>query len=133
MLQNRLTLDLLPGAFAVALLPPDSPVPAWAERAGFLSVTHTPAELSIVCNDSAVPPDVQAQRGLRCLRVLGPLDFSLVGVLASLADPLTQAGISIFALSTYQTDYLFIPGQSINSAIAALSAAGHTVRPIGAA
>jgi hypothetical protein len=87
-----LRLIILPDTFAVCRLPADSTVPAWA-TGDFLSITRTADELSIVCLDAAVPEDVQCERGLRCLRVAGSLDFSLVGVLASLAVPLAEAGV----------------------------------------
>ncbi len=133
MSERRLTIDLLPGAFGVAHLPPDSQVPTWAEGADFVCVTNTPTELSIVCADAAIPSGVETQRGFRCFRVLGPLDFAEVGILASVTSALAQAGISIFAVSTFETDYLFVRGRDIEAAISALTAAGHVVRRIGAA
>ena len=133
MVRDSFTIDLLPGDFAIAFLEPGSPLPGWAKGPDFLSVTYTPAEVSIVCDDSSVPSHVKSQRGFRCLRVLGPLDFAEVGILASLADALAQADISIFALSTYETDYLFVPGRDLEAALSALSAAGHVVRRPGAA
>jgi hypothetical protein len=85
-------------------------------------------ELSIVCLVERVPEGVMAVRGWRGLRVAGPLDFALVGILAALAVPLAAAGVSIFAVSTYDTDYLFVREQDSETAIRALEAAGHTVR-----
>lgn len=125
---RALTLDLLPGAFAVARLAPDSEIPPWARGGAFVSVTRTGDELSLVCTEASVPPNLQAQRGLRCLRVLGPLDFSETGVLASLANPLAGAGISLFAVSTYETDYLFLTEVELEAALQALSEAGHSIR-----
>jgi hypothetical protein len=131
--KRSLTIDLLPATFAVALLPPGSSAPPWTKGAELISVTHTPTELSIVCEEARVPSSVQSQRGFRCLRVLGPLDFSEVGILASLASPLARTGISIFAISTYETDYLLVPEHNLEAAISALSSAGHAVRRVGAA
>jgi hypothetical protein len=125
--EHALTLELLPGTFGVAQLESETAVPAWAESGAFHSVTRTQAELSIVCMEAAIPITVKAQRGFRCLRVRGPLDFGLTGILASLAVPLAQAGISIFALSTYDTDYLLLLGHALEAAIAALTQAGHVV------
>jgi hypothetical protein len=125
---SGLILDLLPTTFAVALLDPGARIPVWAEGNDLVSVTRTQSELSVVCQESAVPPEVESQRGFRCLRVSGPLDFFECGILASLASPLADSGTSIFTLSTYRTDYLFIQGKDLASAIAALSAAGHTIR-----
>jgi len=126
--QHSLTLELLPGTFAVSRLEPGAPVPAWAESGAVVSITRTPAELSIVCLEAAVPSHVRSQRGFRCLRVAGPLDFAETGILESLAVPLARAGISIFALSTYDTDYLLLPGDNLEGALSALSEAGHTLR-----
>ena len=127
------TLELLPEAFAVAQLDCDSEVPEWAQAGALVSVTRTPAELSIVCAEACVRSKVRAQRGFRCLRVLGPLDFGETGVLESLASPLARAEISIFALSTYDTDYLLLPEAELDAGLSALSEAGHAVRRLGAA
>jgi uncharacterized protein len=131
--QRRLIIELLTESFAVAKLEPDAKVPAWAETGAIVSITRTPAELSIVCEETYVPSKVNAQRGFRCLRVLGPLDFAETGILASLATPLTRVGISLFALSTYDTDYLLLPGIDLEAALSALSEAGHVVRRLGTA
>ncbi len=86
-------------------------------------------ELSIVCAEESVPSQALAARGWRGLKVQGPLDFSLTGVLAALAAPLARESISIFALSTYQTDYVLVPGQHLARACQALTEAGHAVAP----
>ena len=113
---------------AVCRLPPDAPVPAWAAEPGPLgSVTRTPAELSIVAAAAGVPAGVRAERGWRALEVAGPLDFALTGVLAGLAGPLAAAGVSVFALATYDTDYVLVRAHQLNQALAALSAAGHEI------
>lgn len=125
-----LQLTVLPGCFGVCRLPADSPLPAWATRSTFWSLTRTAAELSIVCAQEVVPPEVRCERGWRCLQVLGPLDFALTGVLASLAGPLAQAGVSLFALSTYDTDYLLVRATDLNAACAVLSSAGHRFTPM---
>jgi hypothetical protein len=96
----------------------------------FLSITRTREELSIVCESSQVPAEIPAERGWRCMQVGGPLDFSLVGVLASLAEPLARAGIPIFAISTFDTDYILVRSTQIEAAIAALELAGHVVNEI---
>lgn len=124
----RLDLALLPGTFAVCRLDPAAPVPGWAGGPGELaSVTRTGAELSIVCPDARVPPAIRAERGWRCLRVAGPLDFSLVGVLAALAGALAGAGVSLFALSTFDTDHLLVREADLDRALRALEEAGHGV------
>jgi hypothetical protein len=110
-------------------LPPDEAPPLWAlGAAGFSSITRTADEWSVVCSETAVPPDVRAERGWRIFQVAGPLDFSLVGILASLVVPLAEAGVSIFALSTYETDFLMVRSRDHLAAIRALETAGHRVR-----
>jgi len=119
-------LIVLPEEFAVARLGPSDAIPAWAAQAIF-SATRTPDELSIVCAASHVPPQVRAERGWRCLRVAGTIDFAVTGVLASIAGPLAKAAVSIFAISTYDTDYVLVREHALPAAIAALTAAGHDV------
>jgi hypothetical protein len=131
--QRRLTLELLPERFAIARLEADSGVPAWVQSGPLVSVTRTAVELSIVCPEASVPQDVKAQRALRCLRVLGPLPFSEIGVLSSIAQPIARAGVSIFALSTYDTDYLLVAHTDLEAGVFALNEAGHVVRRLGAA
>lgn len=122
-----LTLTLAPERFAVCKLPPDAPIPPLPLHASLVSVTLTPEEVSLVLPEDAAPPHAAAERGWRALRVGGVLDFSLTGVLASLAAPLAQAGVSIFAVSTYDTDYLLMRELSLSVALDALRAAGHTI------
>lgn len=125
---SGLALEILPEAYAVCRLDPAEAVPAWAWSGHLASVTRTDAELSIVCAESAVPATVErAERGWRVLRVVGPLDFNAVGVMASLAAPLARAGISILALATFDTDFLLVREPDLGRAIAALQAAGHRV------
>jgi uncharacterized protein len=120
-----LTLSVLPETLAVCRLGPDAALPAWAGAGDFRAVTRTATELSIVCRDASVPAAVTANRGWRAIAVDGTLDFALTGVLAALASPLAAAGVSIFAISTYDTDYLLVKEETLAEAIAALSAAGH--------
>jgi hypothetical protein len=123
-------LDVLSGEFAIARLDASVNFPAWAQSespTAFLSITRTRDELSIVCESSQVPAEVAAERGWRCLKVAGPLDFSLVGVLASLAGPLARAGIPIFAISTFDTDYLLVNAAKLELAIGVLESADHVV------
>jgi NAD+ diphosphatase len=112
----------LPGRFAVARLPAGAEVPPWAASGGaFVSVTRTADELSITCPQDAVPPDVRAERDLAALRVEGPLDFGLTGILAGLSAPLADAGIPVFAVATYDTDYLLVPAGRATEALGLLS------------
>ncbi len=127
---RKLTLHLLPGRFAVCRLAPRNSLPDWVPRAGFCSVTRTKDELSIVCNEENVPADVRAERGWRCLKLQGPFAFSEVGVLASVTQPLAGAEVSLFAISTFETDYVLIKEADVDRATTSLSATGHLVVPV---
>ncbi len=125
---KTLTLAVVAGRFAVVRLPPEQAMPAWAWSGVLASATRTETELSIVCADEAVPGTVfTVERGWRALRVAGPLDFSLIGILARLTAPLAEAGASVFALSTFDTDYLLVRATDLERAVGALRAAGHHV------
>lgn len=114
----------MPETFGICRLPP-GPIPAWATEARYHFVGRTPDELSVVCPEAAIPASVRADMGWRCLKVRGPLDLSLTGVLASLAGPLSEAGLSLFALSTYDTDYLLV--KDVRQATQVLHRSGHRV------
>ncbi len=120
----RLSLIVWPYTLAICRLPPESPLPGWTAESRFLSITRSEDELSLVCEQALVPAGVQAEPGWRALKVAGPLDFSLIGVLASLLVPLAEAGVSVFALSTYDTDYLLVRETDLERAVTALREAG---------
>jgi hypothetical protein len=120
MQKHKLTLQISEARMAICRLPPDATLPGWIGENGFVSLTRTPDELSIVCIEEWVPSNVEAERNWRMLKVKGPLDFSLTGILASLISPLSDAGIAIFALSTYDTDYLLLKEGNLNRAISIL-------------
>ena len=107
-MSDHLTLTLLPCTLAICRLDPAAALPAWAAASRFYAVTRTDEELSVVCEQHLVPADVVCQRDWCCLKVTGPLDFALTGILARLTAPLADAGIPIFAISTYDTDYLLV-------------------------
>ncbi|CAM3232545.1 ACT domain-containing protein [Deinococcus saxicola] len=123
-----LTLSVLNGEYAVCQLPSGIPPPIWAFEGEFWSVTRAPGELSVVCAAANVPEGVKAQKGWAALRLHGPFEFTLTGILASLLNPLRDAGVGIFALSTFDTDYVLVPGARLGDAVSALRAVGHTVR-----
>jgi len=116
------------GLFAVCRLDATEAIPDWATLASFYSVTRTSDELSVVCSQARVPAEVRCEKGWRGLKVEGPLDFGLVGVLASIAARLAAAGVSIFALGTFDTDYILIKQEQYERATAALAAGGHTIK-----
>jgi hypothetical protein len=122
-------LSLLDEPLAVCRLPAGERVPSWALELhhAFLSLTRTQSELSVVCPEVAVPPDVTVEPGWRALTVDGPLDLSLTGVLASLAAPLAEAGVPLLVVGTYDTDHLLVKADDLDRALTALAAAGHDV------
>ena len=124
---SRLTLTLFPDILAVCRLDPDGPVPSWALGGPFTSITRTPAELSIVCRQKGVPDGVRCERGWRYLAVEGSLAFALTGILASLTGALAMAGVSVFAISTFDTDYLLVRETDAERAVELLSREGHRV------
>ncbi len=117
-------LTLFPVPLAVCRLASDAPIPAWP-RGAFVSITRTPDELSIVCDDEAVPEGVQAERGWRALTLEGPIPFDVTGVAASLAGALAAKGISLFLIATYDTDWVLVKEAVLERAAAALRAAGY--------
>ena len=90
-------------------------------------VTRTPDELSLVCEESRVPPGTRHQGSWVALKLHGPFDFGLTGILAAVLEPLRDAGVGIFALSTFDTDYVLVAAEQLPEALAALRGAGHTV------
>jgi hypothetical protein len=119
----------VPGRFAVCRLSPEERLPSWILGCDgeFFSITRTEDELSIVCLEKRVPEDVITEKTWACLKVQGPLKFALTGILAALAQPLATAGISIFAISTYDTDYLLVKTDTLQAAKQVLTDAGHIV------
>jgi uncharacterized protein len=125
----RVSLRVLSGAYAVCRLPPDRELTVPVGAGELYAVTRTTDELSVVCEQTAAPADATVEPGWKAMVVAGPLDFSLVGILAAIADPLAAAGISIFAVSTYDTDYVLVKADQLDQAVAALRSAGHTLTP----
>lgn len=122
-----LPLTLLPDRLSICRLAPDAPLPGWIAGPGFFSITRTDEELSLVVAQDRVPADVRAVGAWRALKVQGPLDFALTGILAALTAPLAHAGVSLFAIATYDTDYVLVKEETLAEAIRALTAAGHRV------
>ena len=124
---RRFQVTVLPGFFAIVRLAADAPLPSWASAGDFFSVTRTSDELSVVCLANQVPSSPTAETGWRALKVQGPFALSEIGVLAALAAALAHAKVSVFAISTFDTDYLLVSDKSLDAAIVALRAAGHSV------
>ena len=123
--RGNLTLELLPDVYSICRLDPQADIPSWVLEGDFLSITRTKNELSLVCSQERVPHVVECEKGWRCIMVRGPLDFSLVGILASLTSSLAEVGISIFAISTFETDYLLVKVENLRRALLKLEEAGH--------
>ena len=122
-----LCLEILPTKFAVCRLQHDTSIPEWALTGHFFSISKTEEELSIVCEEGYVPGGTKCESGWRALKVKGPLDFGLTGILASIAQPLALAKVSLFAISTFDTDYVLIKHDCVDRAAEALTRAGHHV------
>lgn len=125
-----LTLTVLPNSYSLCRFSPQENFPQWLLKSPFFALVRTDEELSIACESSHVPEkgDFREESGWRVLKVEGPLDFSLTGILAGLATTLSDAGVSLSAISTFDTDYLFVKGERLETAIAALRAAQYTIR-----
>ncbi len=126
----NLELTVLRGVFAVSRLVPREGIPSWALNGEFCSVSRTDDEVSIICPDRNVPEGIRSERGWRCLKLAGPLEFSLVGVLAAVLDPLAQAGIAIMAVSTFDTDYVLVKEDQLELAVLVLEQQGFEVRSL---
>lgn len=122
---HRLSFRLLPGLYAIVRLAPTSPIPDWATKGDFTSITRSADELSIVCPADNLPPDVHSPHHWICLKLEGPFPFSMTGVLLSFIEPLSSNGVPIFAISTYDTDYVLIQKEFSGTALEFLQRAGH--------
>jgi nitrilase len=114
----------VPGRFAVCRLPHGSVVPSWVAASCIYSIIQTLDELTIVCQAEVVPAGVMCEQPWRCVRVAGSMPFSVTGVLAGITQPLAAAGVSVFAFSTYDTDYLLVQEANWERATEAWGEAG---------
>jgi hypothetical protein len=124
---RKLTLKILPNRLAVCRLNADAPIPDWVDESDFSSITRTEAELTIVCDEVLVDSGTTRETGWRCIKVEGPLDFSEIGIVFSLIQPLAESGVSVFLISTFDTDYLMVKEKDLAKANDVLTAAGHRV------
>jgi hypothetical protein len=122
-------LEVLNDRLAICHSDKDEPLPSWAKvpSGEFFSVTRTRDELSIIIANARAPQEAKCERDWRLLMVKGPLAFNLVGIIAGLSGALADAGVSIFALSTYDTDYIMVKQTDLERALAALRQAGYPV------
>ncbi|HTI15786.1 MAG TPA: ACT domain-containing protein [Dictyobacter sp.] len=127
--QNKQHLSVLPEHYAICQLAADAPTPDWAQtQSSFVSITRTTEELSIMCPQKVVPEDVTCERNWRGLKIEGPFELSSLGILASVVTPLSGAGMSVFAVATYNTDHILIKEHELERAITILQQDGHTIR-----
>ncbi|NGX57270.1 MAG: hypothetical protein K940chlam3_00158 [Chlamydiae bacterium] len=115
----KIDLTLMPGDYSICRLEPSSEIPIMQD--GFISVTKTEDELSVICHVGNEPSGAKCELNWNLLKVAGPLDFSLVGILAQISAVLADAGISIFAISTFDTDYILVKKENLDCATQALS------------
>jgi hypothetical protein len=121
-------LTVWPGRWAVSRFAPDAVVPAWATPpGGLVAVVRTESELSILAPAERVPGDAVAERDFRVIEVVGPVPFSVVGLMASITGALAAAGVSVFTVATYDTDYVLVREDTLSTATAALAAAGFDI------
>jgi uncharacterized protein len=127
---KTLTLEVLTGNYAIHRLAPDSKIPDWALNAtGFSSITRTSDELSIVCETQNLELEgIKQDSGWACLKLIGPFAFDLTGILSSVLNPLRDAEIGIFAISTFDTDYVLVKLEHLERAVVTLENAGHTIQ-----
>ena len=127
--KHQLKFRWLRGPYAIVRLGSGAPIPDWATKGDFTSITRTDDEVSIVCPADNLPPDVHSPHRWICLKLEGPFPFELTGVLLSFIDPLSRNGVPIFAISTYDTDYVLIQEEWAGAGISALQAVGHELWP----
>ena len=120
---------MLRGPFAICKLARDATIPPWASLGVFCSITRTPNELSVICDEANVPRDATAERAFHVIQLEGPFDFQAIGILQSVLAPLAQSGVPVFAVSTYDTDWILIPAKHWETALSVLLAAGHHLVP----
>lgn len=123
----KLTLEVLSKTIGVCKLDTAQAVPTWAYQGEFFSITKTMEEISIVCSEENIPKDVLCERSWKVFKVQGTLDFGLVGILAKITTALANAGLGIFAISTYNTDYILVKEKDLQCAITALRNDGHEI------
>lgn len=118
----KINMKLLSGKYAVCRFNKGQEIPTWALQSNFFSITKTEDELSIVCNEEDIIEECKCEKGWNIFKVEGPLDFSLIGILSKISSILAEGKVSIFAISTYDTDYILVKEKDLESAISILKA-----------
>jgi hypothetical protein len=123
----KLTFTILRETFAICRLEKDASIPDWVFQGGLFSVTRTNDELSIVCPQINVPKGIVCNQGWSCLKIKGPLDLSSTGIISLVASALEKENISLFSISTYDTDYVMVREKALEKAIFTLTEAGYGI------
>lgn len=127
MKEQVLTMVLLSKTYSVCRLAPESTIPDWPLKGDFYSVSKTRDELSVVCEDDLVPAKVTCEKAWKVLKIQGPLDFALVGILSKISQVLADVSVSIFAISTFDTDYILVKEKDLDQAVSALREASYEI------
>jgi hypothetical protein len=122
---HQITLEQAQGEYAVCRLAPHATIPTWADGAGFVTISRSAHELSIVCLAERVPAETQREDGWRCLRFVGPFAFGATGIVLSVVRPLSEGGLGVFVVSTFDGDHLLIKSNDMPAATTLLAHAGH--------
>ena len=125
MTKHKLKFQVLDKEFTIHQFPPDHPVPPQLFQTPFYTICRTRDELSIVCGADTGIDSETSEKEWSCIQVAGQLDFALTGILADISGALAKAGISLFAISTFDTDYILVKTTNLKSACRALTDAGH--------
>jgi len=128
MKHRQLQLSLLKDKYGICTLPNTAPIPDWALTQSLASITRTEKELTIVCRLEILPSQYQSDLKWRCFKIDGSFDLNQIGVISSISSPLADAGISIYVISTYDTDYFLIQEQNLEQTISVLSNSGHYIK-----
>lgn len=122
---HQITLEQAPGEYAVCRLAPDATIPSWADGPGFVTISRSAHELSIVCLAQRVPGGTQCEEGWTCLRFVGPFAFGATGIVLSVIRPISEGGLGVFVVSTFDGDHMLIKTDDMPSAARLLTQAGH--------
>lgn len=126
-MNHNLSVNFVPGRYAVSQLATDIDMPNWFSGPGFMAAVYSDDETTLVCLEDRVPPEIPAEKGWTCLRTVGPFPFDAAGIVQSLIAPLSSNDIGVFVVCTYDGEHVLIPAADTDKAIRHLRAAGHTV------
>lgn len=122
---HQITLELVENEYAISRLDANAAIPTWADGDGFVTITRSPFELSIVCLATRVPSGTKTDGGWSCMRFVGPFAFGATGIVLSVVRPLSEGGLGVFVVSTFDGDHLLIKLDDLPTAMALLTDAGH--------